>query len=233
MTKDLYAACTPRADVLAGDSRDPSDWCALASYGHPGLLPALERAVTASPLEEALVLAESPDPVVVAAYRADRTPPEPVRTIADLAELGPASAMGEAQTAAADLAETVSRSRRDHVHQLDAARSADRRQRIRRDFVVLARGQLEAEWAIEYDGGRGELDHGELWSRLTSDTLSGWTYAETFRQLLDVSLADLAPQRSAGTEITIRDARRLSRQSTYGRLAELMVEWRTLTKTTV
>lgn len=73
----------PTASDPARASRDPERWAALATYGHPDLGPALRRAGGGGALagdDETLVLRELGGRWV--AFRADRTPPARVTTLA-------------------------------------------------------------------------------------------------------------------------------------------------------
>src|SRR5204863_6626910 len=79
-------------------SRDPTTWTSLATYGHPRLDDELRRIEQSerdgSP--DALVVAEV-EGGVAAAYHADRTPPEPIRRVVEVRDLGAPSALGEAE----------------------------------------------------------------------------------------------------------------------------------------
>jgi hypothetical protein len=77
-------------------AHEPQKWCALTTYGHPQLMPALRQSADTYQTEpdQPVVFVQSGP--IWAAYRADLTPPTPVHTITELDQLGPAIATNQA-----------------------------------------------------------------------------------------------------------------------------------------
>jgi hypothetical protein len=218
----------PAASSSERASRDPERWAALATYGHPQLEPALRRlavASTAAP-EEALVLRELTGRWI--AYRADRTPPERVRTLAGLNDLGPAVAVTEADVVARSALEAEVTAIRARVEGLLQARQARWDADIRRRFASLVGQAVRAESLLRLRGDGEAPDARLVWLDLGHDQRSGWHNAELFRQHLEVDLADVLPNGPPGGDD--RGDRELSlvRMDTGKALVKLIEEWRTV-----
>ncbi len=204
----------------ARPSRDSTSWVALGTYGHPRLEEALDRIVTAAEEDSdaALVIAE--DGSTAAAMRADRMPPEPVRSLAELEELGPATSIGDALEAARMEVEAAERARRDRVARVLTARVESWEDDLGRRLVDLVRETVRSECAAARR--RGD-DIGPLlaWQELKRDEVSGFGFVEQFALRLGVDLSRTVPTDADGAKVT------LSRQSAGARLYALIEEWKT------
>lgn len=217
-------------------SRDERTWLALATYGHPRLVPELERvaggAATETPIttDGALVVAvdDHGDAPVSAAVRADRTPPERVRGVGDLGGLGDPVSTGEAEVLARRLAQDEALARLEHWRQVVAVRTVQREQDLEQRFVRLVRRVVAAECDRRRDADGRAPRPAAVWLELTRDTLSGWSYAETFRQALGLDLAGLVPDRLADPAAVVGSTRRTSLHDTGRELLGLMAEWKQL-----
>lgn len=209
-------------------SRDPERWMALATYGHPDLAPALGRFAGAllDDGTEALVLRELQGRWI--AYRADHIPPERVRTLADLTDLGPSVAGQEADAQARqELAEAVHRSARYKQEVIQARRErweADVRRRFRR----LVTQAVNAESVLRLRRDEEPPEARLIWLELGQDEHSPWHYGDLFRQHLRVELTDLLSASSTGADS--RSDRELARvrEETGAVLLKLMEEWRSV-----
>jgi len=101
-------------------SRDPENWAALATYGHPRLAPALAKLTAVVPRSPLSVVVDG-DRGPVAIFRADRSPAAAISSVSDLDDLGAAAAVGEAEERA-----------RHAVEQAISERSERRRDVLRR-----------------------------------------------------------------------------------------------------
>lgn len=201
-------------------SRDPTTWAALATYGHPLLEEALKLAEREiSPATSGLVVVDDPTGVA-AAVRADRTPPRPVATVAELDELGEGAAVGEAEALAREAIQQEVARRQAQRRAVEAMREARRELVLRRRFVELVHEMIRSECARARLDGRERLPAISAWHDLRDDLSSGWQYAETFRLNLGLELRELLPEVGDGGRPT------LTRADGYERLRELMHEWR-------
>jgi hypothetical protein len=210
-------------------SRDPEHWTALATYGHPALEPALTKlAATSGTDRSALVLRELGH--LAAAYRADRTPPAPVRQLSDLFDLSDAVSAGEAeQLAAVDLKLAAELIRRQDQELAGARRERWERQ-IRRRFRQLVVQTLNAE-SVARIRRDGEVPDPQLvWMDLIQDTKYGWANADPFRLWLDLELASLLPR--GGPAVDNRSDRELAkvRVDAAKELVALIQEWMAVAK---
>ncbi len=208
---DRFAAVLDKPDRPvtfdpARASRDPDGWTALATYGHPRLEARLDRMAGASlPDSSALVLATT-DRGVVAAVRADRTPPEPIRSLADVEELGPPAARGEAESLANTIALEATAARRAYETQILSARNQRWLDTLRQRFLALVHETLAAGCAALRYEGQEDVDPVTVWHSLGQDATSAWAYARAFQERLRVPLARLfpAPRHPAGAHPTRR-----------------------------
>jgi len=205
-------------------SRDPEHWTALATYGHPTLEPALTRlAATGGTDRSPLVLRELGHLAV--AYRADRTPPERVRQVSDLFDLGYAVSASEAeQLATADLESAADLAHREEQELAGARRERWERQ-IRRRFRQLVVKTINAESVVRMRRD-GEIPDPQLvWMDLLQDTKHGWINADPFRQWLELELEDILPR--GGPSADNRSERELlrARVDAGKELVALIKEW--------
>jgi len=172
-------------------SRDPEGWTALATYGHPRLAPLLQkRAGDHLPDDSALILSAA-DGGPIAAIRADRTPPVPIRTFADVDDLGPATARGEAEQLAESTAAATREQRRRYEQTLAALQRKQTADNLRQRFVSLVRETVAAGCAASRsDGGTG-ADPITIWLDLGMDATSPWAYARAMQDRLGVPIAQL------------------------------------------
>lgn len=209
-------------------SRDEDDWCSLASYGHPDLVPRLEKVAAAAPdPSDALVIEHSDDGAVAAALRADRTPPETVPRVDDLGDLGSPVSAGEAHHLAAEIARAAATVRLEQVRRTVAQRTHHRHQALIRRFVTLVRRQVTAECAVSRDRTGDPDDPRDVWRDLAADTATGWAYAGALRHRAGLDVDDLLGAGLADPDrMSLGEARRLTRQRTYAELDQLLREWR-------
>lgn len=172
-------------------SRDPDGWTALATYGHPRVRDELARHVVKSlPDNSALVIVGEPDGPAVA-VRADRSPPELIRSLADVDDLGVAHARGDAERLARDLLSREVNARKARADQMRRTQRRQATASFRRRFVDLIRSTIAAGCAASrYEGGAGK-DPMSVWFELTYDRTSPFAYAEAFRRKLQVPLVEL------------------------------------------
>jgi hypothetical protein len=182
-------------------SRDTEGWTALGTYGHPKLDKQLERrAGHGLPDNSALVLVGDPTGPS-SAVRADRTPPEVVARLADVDELGPASARGEAEAMANTAVMDAASQRREYETQILSTRKRQWIDTLRNSFVDLVHQSLADGCAASRQDGSVGAEPITVWYDLGQESTSDWAYAEAFRQRLEVPLARLIPAPLA----TLRD----------------------------
>lgn len=169
-------------------SRDPEGWVALATYGHPRLNAFLKQRAASTTLANTAVATAGQGPI--AAVRADRIPPTPLVSVDELADLGPATARGEAEDLAQRLA-AEGRAKRQRRHAaVDRARRAGAEARIRARFITVVRELLRHGCAAARSDGK-EAEPGLVWSALQRDSSSALRYAEAFRSRLAIPLRDI------------------------------------------
>ncbi len=175
----------------ARTSRDPDGWTALATYGHPRLGPLLsQRAGAHLPDDTALALS-SADGGPIAAVRADRTPPQPVRNLADVDELGPATARGEAERLAEATAATTREQRRRYEQELAGLQRKQAAENLRQRFISLVRDTIATGCAASRSNGAPGADPITIWYDLGMDPTSPWAYARAMQDRLGVPIAQL------------------------------------------
>jgi hypothetical protein len=215
-------------------SRDTQRWTALATFGHPDLVPALERVVDDDVTEGSLVIGSTEIEGIAAsaAARADRTPPAPVCRVDEIGSLGDPVSTGDAERAVEEWSREAAMARLERIRQVRAVRAVHREDDLRQRFIRLVQRTISAECARIREE-RGEAPRPMLiWLDLSRDTISHWNYAETFRQHLSVGADELAPDRLADPEaIAFREARRLTRTATAPELLDLMREYREFRET--
>ncbi len=215
-----------------GASRDPSDWRALATYGHPDLERELRR-VSAGHDAEPLVIEAVPerdDVIVSAARRSDRTPPGAVATT-DLGDLGVPVSTGDARAEAHEEAEAEATRRLEHLRATVLARAANTGQALTDRFERLVHRLIAAELARARADG-DERDPLTVWLDLTRDRATGWRYAKNFADLLRLSPTDLAPGRLSDDDASpAHDVAGFHRHTAYLDLAQIMQEYTAFQKT--
>ena len=209
-------------------SRDPDGWTALATYGHPRLDAVLaKRAGVHLPDTSALVLSTTSDGGPVAAVRADRSPPELIRRLADVDGLGAPLARGEAEILGSRIALDAATERQRYETQLLSLRQRQWLDSLRQRFITLVHDTLAAGCAASrYDGGPG-ADPLTVWLDLGRDATSDWAWARTFQNKLGVPLAQLIPSHLATIYEPISpDEWEDKRRSSGQQLQQLMTEYR-------
>jgi hypothetical protein len=172
-------------------SRDPEGWTALATYGHPRLGPVLEkRAGDHLPDDSALTLSTA-NGGPIAAVRADRTPPVPVRNLADIDDLGPATARGEAERLAESTAAAALEQHRRYEQELAGLQSKQAADNLRQRFVSLVRDTIAAGCAASRSNGAPGADPITIWYDLGMDATSPWAYARAMQDRLGVPISQL------------------------------------------
>jgi hypothetical protein len=193
---DRFAAVLDDVDrpvtwTSARASRDPEGWTALATYGHPRLVPVLERhAGEHLPNDTALALSTN-NGGPIAAVRADRTPPVPVRNLADIDDLGPATARGEAEKLAESTAAEAREQRRRYEQEIAGLQRQQAAENLRQRFVSLVRDTIAAGCAASRNNGAPGADPITIWYDLLMDATSPWTYARATQDRLGVQISEL------------------------------------------
>jgi hypothetical protein len=216
---DLAAGGRPVTFDPGRSSRDSTSWVALGTYGHPRLDEFLDRIVASEDegSDAALVIAELG--TAAAAVRADRTPPELVRSIGELESLGTAASLGEAEERAGLEAEVEDRARATRVAQVLAMRAESWEAGLRRRLIDLVREAVRSECAASRR--RGDVIGPLLaWQELKRDGLSGFGFIEQFAERLGVDLNRVVPTDADGATAT------LTRQAAGERLYALIEEWK-------
>jgi len=209
-------------------SRDPQTWCALATYGHPRLESTLARhggdAVSGSDTGLALAEAEG----IWAVWRADRSPPIPVRTIDDLTDLGDSVATGDAEVAALGEARTAATERSARLAR--ALRTGEKRQLgvLRRAFIQTVHDAINAESALHGRTGEGFVEPRLLWVDFAGDQSSAWRNADALRQHLGLEVGDILPRAPATDDQRSEHELRSVRAATAQQINQLVKEWKTL-----
>ncbi len=204
-------------------SRDVEGWVALATYGHPRLPGVLGRHGAGRPQDTSALVSAGDSPAAMA--RADRSPPEPIRTLAEVDQLGDPVARGEAETLARRLAAQALTARQRRYAGVEQARSARWENAIRARFVSLIHKVLAAGCAAARHGGV-EADPIAIWRDLGRD-LSGLGYAEAFRTRLGVPLGQLIPALLADQREPVSPERWATERRVAGQeLIALMKEYR-------
>lgn len=200
-------------------SRDPTTWVALGTYGHPRLPELLEEIAASDDHESdaALVIAED-DAGTAAAFRADRTPPERVRSISELDELGAPASVGDAEAAAQAAAKEAAAARRERIARIRAAREEAWEESLRRRLVDLVRKAVSSEVAAARGRG-GEIGPLLAWQELKHDELHGFGYVEAFASRIGIDLSSVVPRTVDSPKVT------LTREQAGRRLSELIEEW--------
>jgi superfamily II DNA or RNA helicase len=204
-------------------SRDPERWTALATYGHPDLEPALTKLAGTASDRSPLVLRDLGHLAV--AFRADRTPPDRVRRIDELFDLGDAVAAGDAERLALAELEAAADELLRAEQELAGARRERWERGIRRRFRQLVVRAINAEAVIRMRRDGEPPEPQLVWMDLTQDTQHGWENADPFRQWLDLELTDVLPRGGPGADD--RGDRELARVRADGgrELVELIQEW--------
>lgn len=175
-------------------SRDPGRWCALSTYGHPRLAVVLERHCGAlSPGERGpVVFAEAEG--IWSVWRADRTPPVAVRTLAQLVDLGEAGSSGEAGEAALREAREAADRRSERIRDAEV----QTRQRwlgdLRARYTNLVRDTINAESTLHARNGDGLVEPRLIWLDLTGRHDSAWRNADALRRHLTLEVGAVLPR---------------------------------------
>lgn len=172
-------------------SRDPEGWAALATYGHPQLGPLLDKyAGDHLPDDTALTLSTD-DGGPLAAVRADRTPPILLGDLADVDDLGPATARGEAEKLAESTVAGIRQQRRAYEQELSALQHRQSADHLRQLFISLVRQTIAAGCAASRSDGAPGADPITIWLDLGTDETSPWAYARALQDRLGVPVAAL------------------------------------------
>jgi hypothetical protein len=231
LVEDLGAALDEPGQPASFDparvSRDEDRWCALATYGHPLLEPTLERYMFGSPapgIIDSVAFAE--DGGVWAAWRADRSPPVPIQTIGDLADMGEPDASGAATELALESCRRIASARAGRLAQ-GAGRSRERwLASIRAEFMQLVHEVVNAESALHARTGDGLVEPRMVWLDLTGDRGTAWRNARAFAQHLSLDESALVPARPPESDPRPDVELAAARLKTARRLNELIKEWK-------
>jgi hypothetical protein len=200
-------------------SRDPTTWVALGTYGHPRLPELLDHIAASEDGvgDAALVIAED-EAGAAASYRADRTPPEPVHSIAELDELGAPGSIGDAAEAAEAAAARATAARRGRVARVLAAREEGWEESLRRRLAELVGEAVRSEVATARRRG-DEIGPLLAWQELRRDELHGFGFVEEFASRIELDLSRVVPRDVDSPKAT------LTRQQAGERLYALIGEW--------
>jgi hypothetical protein len=176
-------------------SRDAVSWAALVTYGHPRLDDVLASTAARDLGATSALVIEDVDGFV-AAVRADRLPPEPVRSVGDLDDLGAAAARGEAEAVARRIAAAAAQERRRYRETIATARARQQSDSVRAAFIALIREVIAAGCGTERDGAE-QVGPVTVWYDLSRMRSGPWAYVEAFRKRLGVQLSELLPEPSA------------------------------------
>lgn len=231
LTEDLGIAVDEPGRPAAFDpsrvSHDEQRWCSLATYGHPRIEEALAGPAGDAPnpgLIEAVAFASEDG--VWAAWRADRNPPVPVKTIGDLADMGEAAASGAAAERALDACRRVASGRARHLAERAGQTHEQWLANIRSRFTQLAREVVDAESALHARTGNGMIEPRMVWLDLTGDKSTAWRIARSFAQHLDMEEASLLPAHPAGTDARSNAELSAVRKEVARQLNNLEKEWK-------
>jgi hypothetical protein len=191
-------------------------------------VPALRRLaggdVEWSGADEALVLRELGGRWV--AFRADRTPPARLTTLAGLTDLGPAVSSREAEAVAQTALQGEVAGLRRRKQELLRARRERWEDDVRRRFRVLVAQAVRAECLLRLRRDGEAPDPRLVWMDLGQDQQTGWGQAELFRQHLALDAGDLLTSGPPGADDRGDRALALVRADTGQALVDLILEWR-------
>jgi SNF2 family DNA or RNA helicase len=142
-------------------TRDQSGWRALATFGHPDIDGRINSLAEHASGSSALVIAEESG--AAASVRADRSPPEPVGTLAAIAGLQDPVATGDADVLATQAVSDLLEAREAALDRWDAQRSHRERAALRSDLE----GHLHRMLSLQALAS-GSLPVDQLWSDLIS-----------------------------------------------------------------
>jgi hypothetical protein len=207
-------------------SRDPDAWAALATYGHPKLEAALSRRGGDHDLDSSSMVTAGSDHNPVAAVRADRTPPQPLLAFAQVDELGPPVARGEAESLANSIALDAEVERRERHSAVERTRHRQWEDTVRGRFVSLVHEILATGCCAAAQDGNTP-DPAIMWIDLKRDTTYGLNYLETFQLQLGVTVAELIGPKPADQVTSISPEQWVAARRGAGeRLLALMTEYR-------
>src|SRR5262249_10924343 len=131
---------------------------------HPLLDDVLERHIASEHDDKDTALVIEEVGTAASAIRADRTPPEPIRALEEVVDLGAASSTGDAVEAAVSAAAAADRARRIRVAKVLAARTESWEDELRQQLTDLVREAVRSEVAASRQRGN------EIW---TSSRVAG------------------------------------------------------------
>jgi hypothetical protein len=127
------------------------------------------------------------------AVRADRTPPEVIRSLAGIDELGAAAARGDAEALANKLVWETAAARRTYETQILSARRRQWIDTLRQRFISIVHDTLAAGCAASRWDGQDGADPITIWYDLGQEATSDWAWAAALRERLEIPLARLVP----------------------------------------
>ncbi len=172
-------------------SRDPTDWRALATYGHPALAQALADVATLYDPDRSAVLVLSKGSTAVA-VRADRSPPEPVQNVGQLQDLGAPVARDDAERLADEHLRSWAREQRADYESALSGRVIDRQAALRDDFIRFVIDLVATRTAIASLLEGEDVDPAGSWFDLREEQ-SQLRYVETLARQLGVPTTELFP----------------------------------------
>jgi hypothetical protein len=167
---------------------------------------------------------------VTVALRADRSPPERVRTVDDLADLGDALAAGDAESEARHLLEEALAARSAWIERLTSTSLTQWQRRVRASAVELVRQAINAELILRRRQGADSVDPILVWLDLKTGSHTAWRNIENFLGWLGLTSTDVVPLQSPTDDEQPDNALRSRQMDAADRLVSLMREWTTVTK---
>ena len=114
-----------------------------------------------------------------------------VRNLADIDELGPATARGEAEKLAESTAAAIREQRRRYEQELAGLQRKQAADNLRQRFVSLVRDTIAAGCAASRSNGAPGADPITIWYDLGMDAASPWAYARAMQVRLGVPISEL------------------------------------------
>jgi hypothetical protein len=170
-----------------------------------------------------MVIAEQPP--VAAVVRADRSPPEPIRTITDLVDLGTAVSEGEADHHARLLCATENNERAARRNDAQRIRRTDLNRRSADNLGRLLRKAIVATSILHQRNGTGLYEPLFVWRELAHDPT--WKHVIPFAQRLGIRVEDILPRATPEDDGRPENFLRRDLRDARNELVALINDWQT------